>query len=88
MRAHSQTMDQRPRVGVMVDVGGLDWFQRLRQWFKGLSPRRREIGPVSPYGTWDAQHERFRPLRAEAALDIVAAQGGVSWSSQIYNTSL
>jgi hypothetical protein len=43
---------------------------------------------VSPYGSWDAQHERFRPMRAEAAADIVATQNGVLWSTQIYSISI
>ena len=88
MRAHSQTIDQRPQMGVPVAVGGLDWLHRLYQWFMGLSRNSREILPVSPYGTWDPQRERFHPFRADAALDIVISYRGTTWSTQLYNSSL
>ena len=88
MRAHSQTIEHRPQMGVRVDVGGLDWFHRLYQWFQGLTHSSREIPPVSPYGTWEPERERFQPFRADAALDIVIAQRSTSWSTQLYNSSL
>jgi hypothetical protein len=88
MRAHSPTIDQKSRIGVTVDVGGLEWFHRLCQWFRGATQRQREIGPVSPYGAWDAQHERFRPQRAEAAVDIVASQNSTLWSTKIHSISI
>ena len=88
MRAHSQTINHRPQVGVGVDVGGMDWFQRLCQWFKSFTEQPRRIEPVSPYGTWDAEHERFHPMKADAAVDLVAAQNGASWVSRIYSISI
>jgi hypothetical protein len=75
-------------MGVPVDVGGLDWLHRLYQWFQGLTRSSREIPPVSPYGTWEPERERFQPLRADAAVDIVISQRGMSWSTQLYNSSL
>jgi hypothetical protein len=71
-----------------VEVGGLDWFQRLWHWFKGLLERPRHIGPVSRYGTWDPRREQFTPLRAEAAADLVAAQHGSAWVARIYGGSI
>jgi hypothetical protein len=88
MRAHSQTIDRRPQIGVPVRVGGLDWLHRLYNWLQGLTHSPREILPVSAYGTWEAGRERFRPFRADAALDIVISQRGMSWSTQLYNSSL
>jgi hypothetical protein len=88
MRAHTQTIAQRPQVSVRVNVDGLDWFQRLYQWFKSFAHRSRTIEPVSPYGTWDAKREQFHPMRADAAVDIVAAQNGASWSERIYSASI
>jgi len=88
MRVHSQTIDQRRSLSVPVQVGGLDWLHRVYQWFSALTPRPRQIAPVSPYGTWDAQRERFEPLRADAALDIVASRSGALWSTKIYNSTI
>ena len=87
MRAHSHTIDHRPQIRVPV-AGGLDWLHRLYQWFQGLTRSPREIPPVSQYGTWDPERERFQPLRAEAALDLVIAQRGASWSTRLYNSTL
>ena len=84
MRAHSQTIDQRPQMVVAAD----DWLHRLYQWFKGLACDPRAIAPVSVYGTWVPERERFQPFRADAALDIVLSQRGTSWSTQLYNSSL
>jgi hypothetical protein len=88
MRAHSPTIDQRPQMRVTADIGGLDWLHRLYQWFSGLIRSSREILPVSPHGTWEPERERFQPMRADAALDIVISQKGTSWSTQLYNSSL
>jgi hypothetical protein len=88
MRVHSQTMDRRMQVSVPVRVGGLAWWQRFCQWFKPLTHSPRQIAPVSPYGTWDAQREHYEPMRAEAALDIVASRNGALWSTKIYNSTI
>jgi len=87
MRAHSQTINQRPQTGVTIDVS-LDWLHRLYQWFRGLSHSPLEIPPVSAYGTWEAERERFRPMRADAALDIVTSQRDIMWSTKLYNSML
>ena len=84
MRAHSQTIDQRPQMVVAVD----DWLHRLYQWFRGFSRSSREIPPTSAYGTWEPERERFRPMRADAALDIVMSQRDILWSTKVYNSTL
>jgi len=88
MRAHSQTIDRRSPVSVPMQVAGLDWLQRLYQWFKALGHGPLHIKPVSPYGTWDAQRERYDPMRADAALDIVASRNDMLWSTRIYNSTI
>jgi hypothetical protein len=75
-------------MGVSVGVGGLAWLHRLYQWFRDLTHSSREITPASPYGTWEPERERFQPMRADAALDIVISERGASWSTQLYNSSL
>jgi hypothetical protein len=63
-------------------------LHRLYQWFIALTHSPSQIAPVSPYGTWDAQRERFDPMRADAALDIVASRNGTLWSTKIYNSTI
>jgi hypothetical protein len=86
MRAHSQTIDHRPQIRVPV-AGGVDWLHRLYQWFQSLTCSSQEV-PLGSYGTWEPKREQFRPFRADAALDIVIAQRGASWSTQLYNPTL
>jgi hypothetical protein len=88
MRAHSQTIDQRPQVRLTVEVSGLDWFHRLCRWIRVLTHSPRKIAPVNVYGTWDARRERFQQMRAEAAVDLVAAQSGALWAEKIYGASI
>jgi hypothetical protein len=88
MRAHTQTIDRRAVVGVKVNVGQLDWFQRVYQWFVSFTHRPQQIGAVSPYGTWDAKREQFHPMKADAAADIVAARNGADWAARIYGSSI
>lgn len=88
MRAHSETMTQGTRIGMPVRVSGLDWLQRIRQWFKSFRAPSADIAAVSQYGTWDAGREKYRPLKAEAAVDLVAAQYGHAWSAKIYSISI
>jgi hypothetical protein len=88
MRAHSQTIGHRPQLGVPAEVGGLDWLHRLYQWFQERTRGSRQIPPVSAYGTWEPERERFHPFRAQAALDMVISRGGASWSTQLYTSNL
>jgi hypothetical protein len=43
---------------------------------------------MAGYGTWDARQEKFRPLRADAALDHVVAQGGPIASLVLFDSML
>jgi hypothetical protein len=88
MRAQTDTINQRAQIGVPVDLGGLDWFHRLCQWFKSLAAKRPAIDAVSPYGTWDRQRERFQPFRADSAADQMISQRGAAWAERIYGASV
>jgi hypothetical protein len=88
MRAHSQTIDQRPQVSVRVDMAGLDWFQRVCLWFRSFSHRSRRNEPLNLYGTWDPKREQWHQMKADAAADLIAARNGVSWATKIYSVSI
>ena len=88
MRAHGETIAHAPRVRMAIEVSSLDWFQRLYQWFKSFTAHHKNIPPVSRYGTWDPRRERFHAFKADAAVDMVATQSGVSWSTRIYSVAI
>jgi hypothetical protein len=81
-------MTQETRIGMPVQVGVLDWLQRLQQWFKSFRVESNDVGAVSQYGTWDPRREQYRPLKADAAMDMLAMQHGAAWSTKIYSTSI
>jgi hypothetical protein len=75
-------------VSVKVNSRAFEWFDQICRWFRTFfHPSRPNQAPVV-YGTWDARHEQYRELKADAALDLVAAQKGGSWASHIYGMSL
>jgi hypothetical protein len=88
MPVHSQTIAQRPRVSVKVNSRAFDWFDHICRWFRTPSYRSLDNKPLGFYGSWDAKREQFHAMKADAAIDLIAAQNGVSWSSQIYGMSL
>ena len=88
MRVRGEVLTSGTRLDTTIAAGGLDWFQRLYQWFRGMAVRHRHIDPVSQYGTWDPHREQFKPLRAEAAADLLAAQHGAAWATRIYGGSI
>lgn len=76
MRTHAHTTVWGSHVGMHRPSMGLDWVQRLRRWFASLRAEGRRETPVTFSGAWDARREALRPLRADSALDLAAAQGG------------
>ena len=88
MPVRSQTIGQRPRVSVKANSDAFAWLDPIRRWFSTLSHRPRHNKPVGFYGTWDATREQYHEMKADAAIDLIAARNGVSWSSQIYGMSL
>jgi hypothetical protein len=86
MSVQGQAMTQTTEVGLTIEAGGLAWVQRLCQWFKGRAKNHRHSTEISQYGTWDPQREQFKPFRADAAIDLVAAQHGAYWSARIYSS--
>jgi hypothetical protein len=71
--------------------GGLDraregagWRQQLLQWWGVRREARRRAMLEALSHRWDPQRETFRPLRAEAALEMAAAQAGLSVATMRY----
>jgi hypothetical protein len=88
MPVHGETMARGSHLGMTVEAGTLDWFQRLARWFKRASRHEQPTAAISSYGVWDPRRERFTPLRADAAADLVAVQYGPIWTARIYGGSI
>lgn len=76
MRTHAHTTVWGSHIGMHRPSAGVDWLQRLRRWFGSHKAEGKRETAVTCSGAWDARREAFRPLRADSALDLAAAQGG------------
>jgi hypothetical protein len=61
------------------------WYQPLKAWWEARQAARRQAHLATRDACWDAQHETVRPLRAEAAHDMAAAQGGITVATMLYS---
>ena len=64
--------------------GGAEWYRQLRDWWTARQAARRAANLASLSACWNATHEAFTPLRAEAAMEMAVAQGTLSIAMQPY----
>jgi hypothetical protein len=84
MRAHGHATVW----GTHVDIGHIGshagWYQPLKAWWAARQAARQQAQLATLAACWDAQHETVRPLRAEGALDMAAAHGGITVATLLY----
>jgi hypothetical protein len=87
MQAHGQATVWETYLGIgrARDVKG--WYQQLRSGWAARAAARRQAQPVALDASWDAQHEAVRPLRADAAQEMAAAQGVLTVATVLYGLS-
>ena len=88
MSAHGQTTTWGIHAGNPTPNVRGHWLQRLRQWLSGRAQGHTQSATMTSYRGWDAQHERFQPLRVESTLDCATGRGGQSWSILLHNAAL
>jgi hypothetical protein len=88
MSAHGQTMTWGMHVGNSIQNVRGHWLQRLRQWLSGWPKGHNQSPTMTSYKGWDAQHERFQPLRVESTLDHAAGRGGQSWLITMHSATV
>jgi hypothetical protein len=75
-----EALDIVPRTGPEV-VGG---HQQLQQWSGTRREAHRRTTLAALHRCWAPQRETCRPLCAEAALEMAAAQAGLSVAARLY----
>jgi hypothetical protein len=63
------------------------WYQKLCDWWAARNALRRQARRAALHACWDAGHETVRPLRAEAAPEMAAAQGTLTVATMLYGLS-
>jgi hypothetical protein len=70
--------------GVSRTKHGKGWYQQLRDWCMARRTLRQQARLAGLNRRWDAQREGVKPLRADAAAEMVAAQGAYSTATSVY----
>jgi len=74
--------------GIPVDFDrareGVGWRQQHRQWWAARREAHRRATLATLNRCWAPQRETFRPQRAEAAREMVAAQASLAVTTMLY----
>jgi hypothetical protein len=85
MAVHGNATVWGSRNGIGRARSSIGWYQQLRDRWKAHKPASRERGLMSLAVYWDAEREVYKPLRAEAAIEIAIARGTLSMAMQHYS---
>jgi hypothetical protein len=88
MRAHGLSTTGWTHRLVGRARSGAGWYRQLRELWTARQAARRVAYLASLSACWNATHEAFTPLRAEAAVDMAVAQGVLSIAMQPYAFAL
>ena len=67
---------------------GIGWYQHLRQWWQTHKALSQQARRNVLNARWDAKREVVRPLHAEAASEMLAAQHSFSMAARFYGTTM
>jgi hypothetical protein len=87
MRARGHANVWGTHMGVGRAGSGAGWYQQLRERWAAHKAARREARLASLNACWDATHEAFTPLGAEAAPEMAAAHAALSVATLLYGLS-
>ena len=84
MRSHAHATVWGTHIGVGRASDAKGWYQQLREWWAARTAAHRQARLAALDACWDARHEAVRPLRAEAAPEMAAAQGALTVATMFY----
>jgi hypothetical protein len=87
MRAHGHVLVWGTHAGEDRAKDAHGWYQQLTAWWTARTAARRQAGLAALDACWDAEREAVRPLRAEAAPEMAAAQGALTVVTLLYGLS-
>jgi hypothetical protein len=87
MRAHGPVLVWGTHAGEGRASDAKGWCQQLQAWWAARTAVRKQARRATLNACWEAQHEAIRPLRAEAALEMAAAQRALTVATMPYGLS-
>jgi hypothetical protein len=59
------------------------WYQQIKEWWAAYKAARHDAKLATLKARWDARRETVRPLRADAAADMVASRHACSTTTAL-----
>jgi hypothetical protein len=72
MHAHGHSTVWGTHLGVGRTTDAKGWYQQLSEWWVAHTAARHDATLATLRARWDAKREAVRPLRVDAAVDMVA----------------
>lgn len=88
MWSHGHTTVWGTHIGVGRASGRSSWYEQFKEWWQAHKAARRQARLSALNTCWDAEPEALKPLRAEAAPEMAAAQGALSVATMLYGLTL
>jgi hypothetical protein len=85
MRSHGHATVWGTHVGIGRASDSPSWYPQLKEWWAARTSARQQAKLSALKTCWEAEHEAFKPLRAEAAIEMAIAQGALSMATQPYS---
>jgi hypothetical protein len=85
MRSHGHATVWGTHIGQGSVSGRASWYQQLKECWAACTSARQQVKLSALKTCWNAEHEAFKPLRAEAAIEMAIAQGALSMATQPYS---
>jgi hypothetical protein len=83
MHANGHTTVWGTHIGVTRARDSKSWYQQMKEWWAAHQAARHDAKLATLTARWDATREAVRPLRADAAIDMVASTHACSTTTAL-----
>ena len=83
MHVHGHTTVWGTHIGVGRATDRKGWYQQLTEWWAAHKAVRHDATLATLSARWDTRREVVRPLRADAAIDMVASKHACSTTTAL-----